>query len=74
MWSRPQYTDLTAMAGTGQCGPMRIIFDSVIKTQYTSLNIKYGVNRMFYVLKTPVYLFDLYGRYRILWTDENSFW
>ena len=27
-----------------------------------------GVNRMFHVLKTPVYRFDLYGRY-----DENNF-
>ena len=26
MWSRPQYTDLTYMGGTGPCVPMRIIF------------------------------------------------
>ena len=29
---------------------------------------------MFYVPKTAVYLFDYYGRYRILWTDEDNFW
>ena len=29
---------------------------------------------MFQILKTPVYGFDLYGRYRSLWTDENNFW
>ena len=26
-----------------------------------------------YVPKTPVYRFDLYGRYQILWTDEDNF-
>ena len=36
--------------------------------------MKFGVNRMFHVLKAPVYRFDLYGRYRILWTDDDSFW
>ena len=29
---------------------------------------------MFHVLKTPVYRFDLYGRYRILQTDEDNLW
>ena len=37
MNSRPQFTDLTYMGGTGPCGPMRIIFRSVIKSWYTSL-------------------------------------
>ena len=55
------------------CGPMTIIFSSVIKSQYTSLTIKFGVNRAFHVLKTPVYQFGLYGRYRTLWTDDNYF-
>ena len=42
MWSIPQYTDLTYMRGTGPCGPMTIIFGSVIWSQYTNLNIKFG--------------------------------
>ena len=45
MCPRPQYTGLTYMEGTGPCGPMRIIFDNVIKSWYTSLNIKFGANR-----------------------------
>ena len=32
MCSRPQYTDLTYMGGTGPCGPMTIIFSSIIKS------------------------------------------
>ena len=74
MCSRTQFTDLTYMGGTGPCGPMAIIFRSIIQSQYTSLNIKFGVNRTFHVLKTPVYLFDLYGRYRTLFTDDDNFW
>ena len=35
---------------------------------------KFGVNRMFHLVKTPVYWFDLYGRYRNLWTDDDNFW
>ena len=68
MCSRPQFTELTYMGGTGPCGPMTIIFGSAIQSQHTSLNIKFGVNRMFHVLKTTVYRFDLYGRYQTLWT------
>ena len=63
---RPQFTDLTYMGGTGPCGPMTIIFGSVSKSWYTSLNIKFGVNRTFDVLKAKVYRSDLYGRYQIL--------
>ena len=55
------------------CGPMRIIFGIVIWSWYTSLNIKFGVNRTFHVLKTPVYRFGLYGRYQILWTDHFQY-
>ena len=55
------------------CGPMRIIFGSVIQSQYTSQNIKFGANLTYYVPKTPVYRFDLYGRYQILRTDEDNF-
>ena len=40
------------MGDTGPCGPMTIIFGSVIKSKHTSLNINFGVNRMFHVLKT----------------------
>ena len=61
-----QYTDLIYMGGAGSCGPTRIIFGSDILSWYISLNIKFGVNRMFHVLKTPEYRFDLYGRYRTL--------
>ena len=64
MYSRPQFIDLTYMGGTGPCGLMTIIFGSVLKSQYTSLNIQFGVNRTFHVLKTLVYRFDIYGRYR----------
>ena len=67
-------TDLIYMGGTRPCGPLTIIFGSVIQSQYTSLDIKFGVNRTLYVLKTPVYRFDLYGRYRTLWTDDDNFW
>ena len=73
MYSRPQFTDLTCMGGTGLCGPMTIIFGGIIKSQYTSLNIKFGVNRTFHVLKTTVYRFDLYGKYQTLWTDDDNF-
>ena len=31
------------------------------------------VNRKFHVLKTPVYRFDLHGRYQTLWTDDDNF-
>ena len=74
MCSRPQFTDLTYMGGTGPCGPMTIIFGSVIKSWYRSLKIQFGVNRTFYVLKTPVCRIDLYGRYRTLWIDDDNFW
>ena len=71
MCSRPQFTDLTYMGGTGPCGPMTIVFESIIKS--TSLKIKFGVNWTFHVLMTPVYRFDLYRRYQILWTDVALF-
>ena len=74
MCSRPQFTDLTYIGGTRLCGSVTIIFDSVIWSQYTSLTIKFGVNRPFHVLKTPVYRFGLYERYRTLWTDDDNFW
>ena len=74
MSSRHQHANLTTMGGTGPCLPMKIILGSVIERWYTSLNIKFGVNRTFHVLKTPVYRFDLYGIYRTLWTDDDNFW
>ena len=67
-------SDLTYMGSTGACGPMAIIFGSVIQRQYTSLNIKFGVIRTFHVLKTPVYRFDIYGRNRTMWTNEDKIW
>ena len=74
MYSRSQRTDFPYMGDTGPCRPMRLIFGSGIKSWYVSLNIKFGVNRTFHVLKTPVYRFDLYGRHRTLWTDDDNFW
>ena len=74
MCCRLQYTDLIYMGDTGPCGPMRIIFGSIIKSWHTSLNIKFGVNRMFRVVRTPVLQYDLYGRYRSLLTDDGNFW
>ena len=73
MCSRPQFTDLTYIGGTGPCVPMTIIFSSVIQSQFTSLNIKSGVNQTFHVANTPVYRFDLYGRYRTLWPIKIIF-
>ena len=74
MYSRQQFADLTYMGDTRPCGPMTIIFGSIIKSQNTTLNIKFGVNRMFHVLKTSVYRFDLYRRCQTLWTDDDYFW
>ena len=54
MCSRPHFTDLTYMGDTGPCGPMMIIFGSVIQSYHASLNVGFGVNRSFHVLKTPV--------------------
>ena len=54
MWSRPQYTDLTYISATGPCGTMTIVFAGIIQSQYTSLNIKFGANRTFNVLKTDL--------------------
>ena len=69
MCSRPLFTDLTYIGGTGPCGPLTIIFGSVIKI----LRIKFGANRSFHVPKTPVYRFDLYGRCQTLWTYDDNF-
>ena len=74
MYSRRQFTDLTYMGGTGPSAPMTIVFGGIIKSSYTSLSIKFGVNRTFYVLKTLVYRFDKYGRYRTLCTNDDNFW
>ena len=50
MCPRPLHTDLTYMGGARSCRPMRIIISSVIKTWYTSLNIKFGAKRTLYLL------------------------
>ena len=57
------------MGGTGPCRTIQIIFGNHIQIYQTSLNIEFGVNRTFHVLKTPVYRLDLYGRYRTLSND-----
>ena len=49
--ARTQISDLAYMGGSGLCGPMTIIFGSVIKTEYKSLTTKFGVNRAFHVIK-----------------------
>ena len=67
-------TDLTYMGGTRSCAPMTISFGRVIYSLHTSLNINFGVKRTFHVLKTPVYRFELYGRYRTMYTDDGYFW
>ena len=51
MWPRPQYTDLTYMGGTGLCEPFNVTFGYHMKSQYASLNVQFGVNRTFHVLK-----------------------
>ena len=51
MCSRPQFTDLAYIGGTGPCGLMTIISGSAIWRSYTSLIIKFGVNGAFHVLK-----------------------
>ena len=83
MCSRPEFTDLTYMGGTRACAqdpslwgvqsPMDRFWLCYLELVY-NLNIKFGVNRTFHVLKTIVYRFELYGRYRTLWTDDDNFW
>ena len=51
------------MGDTGTCGPMRIIFGNVVMSWDINRNIKFGVNRTFHVLMTPVNRFDLCGGY-----------
>ena len=65
---------LIYMGGTGPCDSLKIIFGYHVNSQHIILNIKFGVNWMFHVVKTPVYRFYLYGRYRIGWTDDDNFW
>ena len=70
---KTQYPGLTYTVGTGSCRPMKKIFDSVIWSWYTSLNIKLGANRTFHVSNIPVYRFGLYGRYQVLLIDTAHF-
>ena len=65
---------LIYMGGTGPCDLIKIIFGYHFNNQHIILNIKFGVNRMFHVVKTTVYRFDIYGRYQTLWTDDDNFW
>ena len=65
---------LIYMGGTGSCDSIKIIFGYHINSQHIILNIKFAVNRMFHVVKTPIYRFDLYRRHRTLWTDDDNFW
>ena len=64
---------LIYMEGIGPCDSIKIIFGCHVNSKHIILNIKFGVNRMFHVVKTPVYRFDLYGRYRAQWTDDDIF-
>ena len=74
MCSRPQYTDLTYMGGTGPCDSIKIIFGYHVNSQHIILNIKFGVYGMFHVVKTPVHRFDLYVSYPTLQTADYNFW
>ena len=49
------------MGGTGPCDSIKIIFAYHVNSWHIILNIKYGVNQMLHVVKTPEYRFDLYG-------------
>ena len=60
---------LIHMGGTGPCDSIKNIFGNHVNHKHR----KIGVNRMFHVLKTPVYRLGLYGRYQILLTDIAHF-
>ena len=62
------------MGGTGSCDSIKIIFGYHVNSSHVILNIKFGVNRMFYVVKTQVYRLDLYVGYQILWTADDNFY
>ena len=64
---------LIYMEGTGPCDSIKIIFGYHVNSQHIILNIKFGVNRTFHVLQTPVYRFDLQGRYQTLCIDDENF-
>ena len=74
MCSRRQVKDLSEELGARRSGTKKKILGSVTQSQHTSPNIKFGVNRKFHVLKTTVYRFDLYGKYRTLCADDDNFW
>ena len=40
---------------------------------YTSLIVKFGMNRTFHFLKTPIYRFHLHGRYQTLSSNQDNF-
>ena len=61
MCLRLQYTDFSYMGCTGPREPIKMIFGSHIQSWYTSLNIKFGVNRMSDVSKISVYRFLYMG-------------
>ena len=66
MCVRPQFPDLTYIGDSRFNKPIQELFCNSTKSQFTSLNMKFGVNRIFHVPRTPVYRFDLYGRYQSL--------
>ena len=61
------------MSSVNSCDSFKIIYENHDYSYYTNINIKFGVNRMFRVLTTPVYRFDYYWRYRTMCTDEDNF-
>ena len=54
MCSRPQFTDLTYMGGTRPCGPMTIIFGSVISSLVNKPKYQVWCESDVHVLKIPV--------------------
>ena len=68
-----QHFDLINIGGTRYCWAIKIIFGNQTWTNYTNLNINFGVNRTFHMPKTPVSWFNLYGSYPTLRTDQDNF-
>ena len=73
MCPRPQHTDLTTMGSTGPCYSIKTIFRNHVYSYHTILNTKFDVYQTFHEPKTPIYRLDLYGRYRTLLFNQDSF-
>ena len=67
-----EHLDLICMKGAKFCDPISEICSKNSKVKYTSINIKFGVNRTFHKPKSSVSRFDLYGKYQSLLTDRDN--